>query len=327
MRRKLYLVAAVLGLLFAGFVVVNRHSISWFLVDSLITATAPLALAALGEGVVLLAGGIDLSVGSVMSLTTVVVASGTFGHGVSCVAAGVGVGLLFGAGNGALCAVMQLPDLMVTLGTGSIAAGLALTVMAVPGGTVPAELSAAASGVIAGIVPWVFIVVLGMGTGLGVLVHRTRLGHHIIASGATRRGASTSGVLVERSRLVAYVIGGAFAGVGGLMLAGVSTSGDPNIGAPYTLNAIAAAVIGGTSLFGGEGSLLGAGAGALVLDVISGILSAMAAPQYLQYVIAGSILVVAVAVMVPREQRAVAIRPMRARLGRRMGGILKRGAG
>lgn len=88
------------------------------------------------------------------------------------------------------------------------------------------------------------------------------------------------------------------------MLAGLSTSGDATIGAPYTLEAIAAAVVGGVSLFGGEGTVSGAAAGAMILSVIAGILTAITAPEYLKYVISGAVLVVAVAVTVPATRRA-----------------------
>jgi ribose transport system permease protein len=306
--RKVYLVSIVLAILLVAFVIVNLNSLSAFLVDSLITSSVPLILVSFGEMVVLLGGGIDLSVGSVMSLTTVIVASGVAGHGMSAVAAGLGVGVVFGIANGWLCSLAVLPDLIVTLATGSIAEGLALTVLPVPGGTVPSALAGAASGNVAGVVPWSLVVAVGLGAGLAVVLHRTPLGHHIIASGATRRGAAASGVLVGRSRLTAYVIGGLFASLGGVMLAGLSTSGDPNIGAPYTLECIAAAVVGGTSLFGGEGTVVGVAAGAMVLDVIASIISSLSAPEYLQYVISGGGLVVAVAVTVPAVQRTVKVR-------------------
>ena len=232
---------------------------------------APLAFAALGQSLIMLTGGIDLSVGGLMDLTNGVAAltlTGSAGHillwSVITVLTGAAGGLL----NGVLVAFGRLQPILVTLGTLAIYQGLALKVLPQPGGHVAGGVTA----VLANPDRPTGFVVIAIGLVLWWVLRRTSLGIGIYAIGNDRQAARAVGVPVRWIIVSTYTLSGAFVGFAGLLLAAQTTGGDANAGNVFTLTSIAAAVIGGVSLFGGRGSAAGGIVGAFVLTVLVDVL-------------------------------------------------------
>lgn len=251
----------------------------------------PLALVAVGETFVILANGIDLSVGSVITLSNVTVAtlSGSHSSPIAIVAA-LGVGLGAGLLNGLIVNYGQLAPLIATLATNSIFLGLSLFVLPNPGGVIPGWLSTWTAGSV-GSVPYaaiwlVLLVVVGW-----LVLNRTRFGINVQALGGNESASWSAGIRVNRVRLAAYMASGLGAAVAGIVLAGLTQSGDPTIGSVYILNAIAAVVVGGTSLAGGVGTAAGSVLGALALSLISAVLLVSGLSTNYQYVVTGGIVI------------------------------------
>jgi ribose transport system ATP-binding protein len=256
----------------------------------------PLALVAIGQMAVILLGGIDLSVGSLMSLTTalasylVVNNHNELGGVALCLAAG----LLIGALNGTLILGLQIPDLISTLATYSLVLGLALIVRPSPGGNV----SDAFSDLITMRVSWLpvaSLVVLAMIAAGEFCLIRSRIGVRLYATGSRPEAAFVAGIPVGRVRFLAYLFSGFMAAAAGLVIAARIGSGDPQAGSQFTLSSIAAVVIGGTSVFGGRGTLIGTFLGAILLVLLQDALNQLHVTAYYQYIWTGALLLVAVA--------------------------------
>lgn len=260
----------------------------------IISQVLPLAMAATGMSIVLFAKGIDLSVGATLALTNVLLAQ-LSGQGVPVLAAlavAVVVALVAGAINGILIGYADLPPLVITLGTSSILSGIALYVLPQPGGSVPVWFSNIPL-LLIGPVPFSLVLLVGVPLLFWYPVRRSRLGIAILAVGGDEVSAYTSGIATRRVRGLSYVGSAFFASMGGVFMTTTSMSGDPKIGAPFTLNAIAAAVLGGCLLSGGRGTVSGAVAGAVTLQLIGNLLFSLGLNGYWRYVVIGIILVAA----------------------------------
>jgi ribose transport system permease protein len=273
------------------------------LFSNLVGSALPLAFAALAQTLVVLVKGIDLSVGPVVSLVMVVAASLMRDSGWSV--AGVIVlciliGMAAGAINGALVVFARLQSIIVTLATSLIFSGIALYVMPQPGGYIPEALSSFVTGTI-GVFP-VSAVILALSLLLLWLpARKSRIGQGWYAVGGNETGAYYSGVNVSLAKMSAFLLAGVFAALAGLTLAAQTMTGDPSIGAPYTLNSIAATVLGGTSLSGGIGGAIGAIGGAFVLTVVVDILFFFRVSAYYQYVFSGAIVILALTIVTVSE--------------------------
>ncbi len=252
---------------------------------------------AVGVTFVLLTGGVDLSLGSMVALTGVMAAH--FAHPgdypvMVPVAVGILAGCLGGAANGLVVTKGRVAPFIVTLGMMTIARGLALVAS---GGRPVSNLSAGftglGSGDLAGLPVPVWILA-GVALGSHVLLNRTRLGRHVYAVGGNELAALASGIRVHSVKIFAYAICGAMAGLAGVVLAARVTTGQPNAGVAYELDAIAAAVIGGTSLSGGVGGVGGTILGALLMGVINNGLDLLNIASYYQQIVKGLIIVGAV---------------------------------
>lgn len=255
--------------------------------------TAPLVLGAIASTPPMLSGGgaIDLSVGPFMGLVNaLLVQEAIVGwHETSAgvilplmLALGLGSGLL----NGVLAAVLRLQPIVATLGTYLVYSGLTLWIVPTPGGSVPGWIAALAGSysvvpIVACLAAWAAIA-------------RTPFYEQLMAAGGDQRAAYASGVRVPLVRIVAYVVGGLVAAVGGLSLTALLGSTDPSVGPTYTLTAIAAAALGGVSLAGGRGGVVGALVGALDIFLIQNILTHFNASSFVLQVAYGAILVCAV---------------------------------
>jgi len=260
---------------------------------------------AVGMTYVILSGGIDLSVGSILALSGTLTA-GLLLAGMSpvlAVAAGLASGVAVGVLNGVLVAYMGMPSIIVTLATMGIARGLALLYTGgYPIDGLPDGFGLLGRGKLLG-VPypvWLMLVVFALAW---VLLARTPFGRYVHAIGGNEDATRLSGVRVKRNKLMVYAISGLTAAIAGLVLASRLMSGQPSAGVSFELDAIAAEVIGGTPITGGRGSVIGTLIGALTLGVLNNGLNMMGISPYLQIVIRGVIILFAIYVGRERIRR------------------------
>jgi len=286
----LYLVVAAFlvlyAVLFPGILSVGGFSKfmqNWF----------PLALVTMAQALLMLNGGITLAIGPLVSLGAVIAATtmeGVFGVPGGFVAVAL-AGLAIGAVTGVIVAHLRLPAIIVTLAGSFIITGVALILLPRPGGFIPDWLSNA----LAGHTPVAFLLLVVILLGWKAFL-ATPLGLGIYAAGDNPVGAFRSGVPVERAKVVAFALSGLLAALAGLFVAAQTGSGDPIIGTPFTLNSIAAAVLGGVGFLGGKGTMRGAICGSLLLSVMINVMFFLGFPPVAQYVAQGLIIVGAVAV-------------------------------
>lgn len=256
-----------------------------------------IGIIALGSTIVLIAGGIDLSPGSIVAVAGVVAAS--FGHPgefplVVPIIAGITTGALFGLFNGFLTALGGVPPFIVTLATLSIGKGLALLLC---GGMQVIDLSpdfVSIAGADLFGVPILIVLFAACFVILDFVMRKMSFGRRIYAVGGNEHSAHVSGISVKGVKIAVYALAGALSGFGGLLLASRTVVGSPIAGNGYELDAIAAAVIGGTSTTGGLGRLAGTIVGALIIQVISNGLDMLNVPSYYQLIIKGLIIALAV---------------------------------
>jgi ribose/xylose/arabinose/galactoside ABC-type transport system permease subunit len=256
------------------------------------------AFLAVGATFVILTGGIDLSVGSIVGLTGVVAAllgqQDGLWPAVIAVGAGVLTGAIFGALNGLFVAAAKVPPFVTTLGTMTIALGVAYVLS---NGSPISGLSDEILGIGQNSVLGIPIPILAMLVVLlvsYVILTKTRFGLQVYAVGGNIQAARIAGVNVRNVQFLVYVISGLLAGVAGVILASRVTAGIPTTGVGYELNAIAAAVIGGISLMGGRGSLSGTIIGFLIIGVLDNGLNIMNVSPFYQEIIKGAIIIGAV---------------------------------
>lgn len=262
---------------------------------NIISQFTPLAIAAIGQTLVLLLGGIDLSVGSVISFATVIMAmfSSTSPAGlVLSILIAIGVGILTGTINGLGIVTLNIPPLIMTLSTMSIIKGISLFLMPSPGGMVSVEFMEFVTQNW-GIVSVMGLLVLILYGIFFMILTSTKTGRSIYATGGDLNSATKMGISVLRTTILGYGLSGALAAVAGIILSARIFSGDPVVGDTYSMDSVAAAVVGGTSLFGGIGGITGTLAGAVLLSLTNNILNMLNVFAYYQYIIKGVILVLA----------------------------------
>jgi ribose transport system permease protein len=264
-----------------------------------------LLLAATGQTIVLLRGGIDLSIGGMISFGTVLAAT-QFGE--SWVTAGIWtvlilvIGLGVGAINGLLISVLRLQPFLVTLATWSILSGAALLVLPIDGGSLPGGWMWFGNATFLGLSSSVWIlVVLAI---FWLWFRDTRLGLTIRAVGSNEKSAYLSGVSMTFINVWTYGLSGFFAALAALYLTTQTGAGSPTIGKDYILPSVAAAVIGGVSLFGGRGGLSGTIIGAFILTIIGNLVFVLSVSSYWQPIVSGLILLIAVLASSAAERSA-----------------------
>lgn len=288
-RGLLVVVAAFVvayGILFPGLFSMSgfaKFTQSWF----------PLALVAMAQAILMLTGGISLAIGATVSLGAVIAATTMAGPlGVAGGVAAVALaGLVFGAATGLIVVKLRLPAIVVTLAGSFIVGGAALLILPRPGGSIPAWLS----DLLAGNTPAAFLILVAIVL-LWKLYLATPLGLSLYAAGENPVGAYRSGVPVDAARIAAYAISGLLSTGAGLFVAAQTGSGDPVIGTAFTLNSIAAAVLGGIGFLGGQGTMRGALAGSLLLSLMISVMFFLGFTPVAQYVAQGLIIIGAVAI-------------------------------
>ena len=267
--------------------------------QSIAMAALPLACASAAQAVVVISGGIDLSIGSVIAVANVLAAStmrnASFGEALLLAAAILIAGAVIGAVNGLLVLFSRVPDVIATLTTGFIWGGVALLILEKPGGGAPPEFLNLGTGAL--ITEWLsnsLVLLLVALAAIWIPVRMSKTGLRIYATGSDRIAAFRSGVNVDRARLTAYVISGVFSAVGGVGLTMTTGIGSPRAGVLYTLSGLAAVVIGGVSLTGGRGGVIGPVIAAFVLTLIPADLIFLNIDPNFGQVIQGTLIVLVV---------------------------------
>jgi ribose transport system permease protein len=286
----------------------SRGPMSYFEVSSLATGGAPLAIAAVGQTLVILTGGFDLSAGAVVSLVNVVLASNmpdsTSGILIWSLL-GIGVGMATGAFNGFFIAFFRLQPIVVTLATMFIVQGLTLLVMDKPGGQIPADLSTVLAG--DAIPDWLPmpLVLLAIIILLWLWLKSTRFGTALYSVGSDPEAARARGIRVPWTLFLTYVLAGGCYGFSGVFVSAQTGAGDPLVGNSMLLQIFGAVVVGGTRLGGGRGGVVGSMVGAYILMIVVNILLVLNVSAYYSTIVEGCILILAVlGSAVSRDSRA-----------------------
>lgn len=274
--------------------------------QSILIAAAPFALIAMGQTLVILTAGIDLSVGSVIALSAMVSAWYAVNNPENIwfgFLLGVLVGLVVGAVNGTLVAVFKIAPFVATLSTLTAASGLAYAVgKGAPIQGIPAVYGELANSRFLGLPLPVWLMIIGLIV-VGVVLQKLSFGTRIYAVGGNPDAAQIAGINVTRVRFQVYAISGLLAGISGVLLSSRVVNAAPSLGAGYELDAIAAVVIGGASLFGGRGSIWGTAIGLLLIQTLNNGLDIMLIPSYWQDVIKGLLIAAAVGIDVAVTRR------------------------
>ncbi|MDO6588229.1 ABC transporter permease [Salipiger sp. 1_MG-2023] len=297
-NRREVIALAVLVALLAVYLGTHPRGMSTYVMTIWANQCLILALAAIAQFFAVIVRGIDLSVGAVMALTNTLASHVLGGTGIELIG-GAGlvllVGVLCGLINGALVVFGRIQPIVVTLATASIFVGLALILRPTPGGQINYDLADAMTLDVLGIPT--ALIIAGLVIGLfWVPLRRTGLGLGLYAIGSSEQAAFQSGLQVRIVRMASFGLGGLFAGLAGLYFSFVTTTGDAGIATNFTLNSIAAVVLGGVALRGGVGSVIGAFAGAFILKTISALMFFSGLPPLAQPLVEGLVLAGAIAI-------------------------------
>lgn len=267
---------------------------SSFTIQALSNDTAPLALAAIGETLVVLTGGFDLSVGAILGLVNVLLAThltGATGNDVLWLALTLAIAAAAGFVNGLLIAYVRLQSIIVTIATLFIFGGISLKVLDQPGGSVPRGFQDALTGVT--VIPRGLIVIL-LGAVAWLALRRTRLGASLYSIGGDREAARMSGIPIARRLLVIYTLAGVFYGLAGILYTAQTGSGDPGTSTSFLLAPFIAVVLGGTRFGGGEGSAIGSIIGAFIVTMLVAVIFVLGINTFSTGIVEGVVLVLAV---------------------------------
>ena len=293
------------------FSIASPNFMQWSNIIGILLSTAVIGILALGATFVIITGGIDLSVGTVMTLSAVMT-------GIIVVTADLPIiiGVLGGIATGAFCGMLcgvaitklQIPPFIATLAMMMIAKGLAL----VFSGAAPIYFTdqptfakIAMGNIIPGVnIPNAVIIFFILGIVAAVILSKTILGRVNFAIGSNEEATKLSGINVDRWKIAIYSLAGAFTGIAGVLMASRLNSAQPALGQGYELEAIAAVVIGGTSLSGGKGTIVGTIIGALIMSVLTNGLRVLSIPQEWQTVVVGIVIIIAVFMDILRRRKS-----------------------
>jgi ribose transport system permease protein len=257
------------------------------------------AIIAFGMTFVILIGGIDLSVGSIVAIAGVSGAVMLANAGlplIIIIPVIILIGLAVGFGNGVIVAKLKIPAFVVTLASMTVFRGIALII--VDGKPIFIDDQAfkfIGNGfVFGGVIPVPIIILALVFLGFHILLTKTKFGRYTYVIGGNEETAKLSGINVDKIKLWIFMLNGAAAAISGLILASRLGSGQPNAGQGYELDAIAAAIVGGTSVSGGIGTITGTIIGALIIGVINNGMNLLGVSPYFQYVVKGSVILIAV---------------------------------
>ncbi|SES04942.1 ribose transport system permease protein [Gracilibacillus ureilyticus] len=292
---------ASLIILIIFFSLASENFLSWSNIEGILLSTTVIGILALGTTFVIITGGIDLSIGTGMTLTSVMTGVFIVFLGLPVIMGIIGgilMGALIGFISGFSVSVLKIPPFIATLAMMMIAEGLSLVIS----GASPIYFSDVegfnliALGSISPVLSipnavliFFLMVIIGW-----ILLSKTIVGRYTFSIGSNEEATRLSGINVKKWKMIIYTIAGCFTGVAGVIMASRLNSAQPSLGMGYELEAIAAVVIGGTSLSGGKGSLIGTLIGALIMSVLTNGLRIMSIPQEWQTVVIGLVILLAV---------------------------------
>lgn len=301
-------VVIALIVLVVFFSLTAENFLSWSNSINVARQVSIIAIMALGMTVVIIAGGIDLSVGSVMGLSGVFAATLMMHYNLPVFVGALGgviVGGALGLFNGAINGFFKVPSFIATLAMLSVARGIALLYTdAKPIYNLPDSFTNLGTGYV-GHVPIPVIAMMLIFSLFYFLMRYTKIGRYAYSIGGNADVARLSGINVRRYMISFFVISGLMAGLAGVILAARMASGEPTAGVGYELDVIAAVVLGGTSLAGGRGSMLGTMAGAFVMGVLSNGLAMLNVPPFVQMILSGLIILLAVGIGMRKSKEIV----------------------
>jgi ribose transport system permease protein len=278
--------------------VINHNFLSSNNLLNVLRQTSTNLYLALAMTMIIILGGIDLSVGSIMAVVGVVTTSLIAFLGAPvlvAVAAGLLVGVLIGAVNGYVAATTIIPPFIITLATMNIARGAAYVLTdGKPVRVMSDSFNFIGSGYIGGILPTPVLYLLILLILCYFIMNKTKLGRHMYAVGGNAEAAKFSGINIKKVKFFAYAFSGLMAAIAGIVLASRMFSGQPTAGNAAELDAIAAVVLGGTSMTGGYGRIGGTVIGALIIGVLSNGLNLMGVSSFWQFIVKGIVILVAV---------------------------------
>ncbi len=304
MLQKLLPFFSLIGL-FVVLSIASPYFLTAVNLSSVVRQTAVINIMALGMTLVIVSGGIDLSVGAILAFSGVVgsmamVAGDSVWIGVLV---GILCGLGWGAFNGVLTVWLKMPPFIVTLGALGIARGLTLIISGgLPVSGLPKELSFLGDGTVFGI-PFVLIVLLICAVITHITLHSTKLGRYTYAIGSNKEAAIYAGIPVGAYTVAVYAISGLLTGLAAMIETSRLMTGQPTAGQAYELQVIAAVVIGGGSLTGGEGSVIGTLIGAFIMGLLANGSDLLGINPYLQQAIIGGVIILAVALDEARKRK------------------------
>ncbi|GFZ78769.1 ribose import permease protein RbsC [Paenibacillus marchantiophytorum] len=272
---------------------------------NIVSQVAPLAIVAIGQTIILLLGGIDLSVGSVISLSTIIMAlysdQGEFGL-LGSLFFCVSIGALIGIINGVGIVKFKIPPLIMTLSTMTFVKGISLYLLPSPGGRINMAFMTFMTSEW-GPVSIMGLLILFLYVLFFFILSSTKLGRYIYASGGDETHAKKSGIPFVKVQLTGYMLSGILAAVAGIVLSARIFSGDPIVGDAYSLDSVAATVVGGISLLGGIGSIVGTLAGVFIISMTNNVLNMLNIFAYYQYIVKGLILIMALLLFQLKRRR------------------------
>ncbi|UOR02665.1 ABC transporter permease [Leucobacter allii] len=289
------------------YLAVNPSLLTRFQLQTAANLVVPLAIAGLAQLIIVLIGGIDISIGAVISLCNVIFAtslSGLPGPVALVVALAVGAGC--GLFNGVLVAYGGLPAIAVTLASTFIIGAIARIVLDRPGGALDQTIFTVTSGEALPFLPMSIVWLLLVCIGIWFVLQRTAFGRQIYGVGSSRDAVQAAGINARFTVLGAFVLSGMLAAVAAVLLAGSTVTGDPRSGDPYLLTSIAAVALSGASFAGGRGSVLGTVAAAITLGLVGNLLFFAGINSYWQYVV--NALIIFAVVAIPVVVRVVSTR-------------------
>lgn len=284
---------AVLGVMIAAAAILSPTFRNAYNIRNIAAQAAVLSVVAIAQCKVLFIGGIDMSVSSVISFSTILVAlfsRDTMHTALFSILLALAEGALTGLINGIGIVTFQIPAMIITISTQAFLKGICLILMPGSGGKVNAEFAAFLKTRI-GILNISILLAIAMYILAFFILHYTRFGRNIYAIGNGEVYAEQSGIKVKKNILIVYMISGMIAAFAGVLLSARISTGNPLVGDSYAMDSVAAAVVGGVSMNGGVGSVVGAFFGAVILTLINNIMNNMGISPYFQYIAKGIVLV------------------------------------
>jgi ribose transport system permease protein len=302
LRLDQFIILGATIVLFAVFSVAAKNFFTVRSVLSLALQTSTTTIIGIGVTFTIITGGIDLSIGSVVALTgtlAVMAANAGVPIGLSMLI-GLLAGVACGAANGLLITRLKLPPFIATLGMMDVARGVALTITNANAKPAPEAFGALGNEAVFRTGPkfpgisYPFIIMIGVALVCHFVLKRMRIGRYTYAVGSNEEAARLSGVKVNSIKMIAYIFSGLLAALTGIILASRMVTSQPNSASGYELNAIASAVIGGTSLMGGVGTIAGTVIGSFIIGILTVGLTMQGANYFMQQIVIGAVVILAV---------------------------------